>query len=59
MEGVPWSLIHSLHAEAESMVKCISAYSEIFKVGQEVRRGGILSTDLSKLYDKGILIGSS
>ena len=56
---MPWSLIHSLHAEAGTMVKCNGAYSEIFKVGQEVRQDGILSTHLYKLYDKGLLIGSS
>ena len=51
VEGVSWSLIHSLHAEAESTVKWNGAYSEVFKVDQGVRQGGILSTDLYKLYN--------
>ena len=51
VEGVSLSLIHSLHAEAESTVKWNGAYSEVFKVDQGVRQGGILSTDLYKLYN--------
>ena len=54
VEGVSWSLIHSLHAEAESVVKWNGAYSEVFKVEQGVRQGGILSTDLYKLYGNGL-----
>ena len=50
VEGVSCSLVHSLHAEAESVVKWNGAYLEVFKVEQEVRQGGILSTDLYKLY---------
>ena len=57
VEGVSWSLIHSLHAEAESMVKWNGAYSEVFEVDQGVWQGGILSMD--KLYDNNLLIGSS
>ena len=45
-----WSLIHSLHQEAESVVKWGGACSEAFKISQGVRQGGILSTDLYKLY---------
>ena len=54
VKGVSWSLIHSLHAEAESVVKWNGAYSDVFKVDQGVRQGGILSTDLYKLYDNGL-----
>ena len=54
VEGVSWSLIHSLHAETESVVKWNGAYSDVFKVDQGVRQGGILSTDLYKLYDNGL-----
>ena len=54
MQGVSWSLIHSLHAEAESVVKWNGAYSEVFKVEQGVRQGGILSIDLYKLYGNGL-----
>ena len=54
VEGVSWSLIHSLHAEAESVGKWNGANSEVFKVDQGVLQGGILSTDLYKLYDNGL-----
>ena len=54
MEGVSWSLIHSLHAEAESVVKWNGAYSERLTVEQGVRQDGILSTDLYKLYGNGL-----
>ena len=50
IEGVTWSLIHSLHQEAESVVKWGGACSEAFRISQGVRPGGILSTDLYKLY---------
>ena len=43
-----WSLIHSLHAEAESKDTWNGTYSEVFKVEQGVRQGGIISTDLYK-----------
>ena len=49
VKGGSWSLIHSLHAEAESVVKWNGAYSEVFKVNQGVQQGGILSMDLYKL----------
>ena len=54
VESVSWSLIHSLHAEAESVLKWNGAYSGVFKVDQGVRQGRILSTDLNKLYDNGL-----
>ena len=50
IEGVTLSLIHSLHQEAESVVKWGGACSEAFRISQGVRQGGILSTDLYKLY---------
>ena len=36
------------------MVKWNGAYSDVFKVDQHVRQGGILSADLYKLYDNGL-----
>ena len=41
VEGVSWSLVHSLHAETESVVKWNGAYSEVFKVEQGVRQGSL------------------
>lgn len=45
------SLINSLHTGAQSAVKWAGATSDSFKVQQGVRQGGILSTDLYKLYE--------
>lgn len=45
-----WSLIKNLHEDAESSVKWGGYVSEPFKVNQGVKQGGILSTDLYKLY---------
>ena len=50
VEGQEWSLIHSLHKGAESVVKWEGSTSSSFKVQQGVRQGGVLSTDLYKLY---------
>ena len=55
VDGVDWSLIHSLHEGAESVVKWERAVSEKFQVWQGVRLGGILSTDLYKVYGNGFL----
>ena len=43
-------LIKSLHHNAESCIKWAGSTSDCFKVGMGVRQGGILSTDLYKLY---------
>jgi hypothetical protein len=45
-----WVLIKSLHENAESSIKWAGQISEHFQVNQGVRQGGILSTDLYKLY---------
>ena len=45
-----WVLIKSLHENAVSSVKWADQRSEPFEVNQGVRQGGILSTDLYKLY---------
>ena len=45
-----WVLIKSLHGNAESSIKWAGQISEPFQVYQGVRQGGILSTDLYKLY---------
>ncbi|MCG7866749.1 MAG: hypothetical protein JAY74_10300 [Candidatus Thiodiazotropha taylori] len=50
LEGTEWSLVRSLHCGAESVVKWEGSTSSNFKVQQGVRQGGILSTDLYKLY---------
>ena len=55
VEGWTWSLIHSLHSEAVSVVKWQGNYSQPFKVKQGVRQGGILSTDLFKVHGNTLL----
>ena len=55
IEGNTWTLIISLHRDAGSVVKWNGAYSDTFKVQQCVRQGGILSTDLFKLYSNDLL----
>ena len=55
VEGKEWSLIHSLLKGNESVVKWEGSTTSSFKVRQDVRQGGILSTDLYKLYGNGQL----
>lgn len=45
-----WTIIKNLHEDAESSIKWGGKISIPFKVNQGVRQGGILSTDLYKLY---------
>ena len=55
MEGSMWTLISSFHLVAKSAVKWQSEISEQFRVDQSVNQGGILSTDLYKVYNDGLL----
>ena len=55
VEGNMWTLINSLHKDAKSAVKWQGEISEQFRVEQGVRQGGILSTDLYKVYNDGLL----
>jgi hypothetical protein len=45
-----WTIIKSLHHNAESCIRWTGSTSDCFKVGMGGRQGGILSTDLYKLY---------
>ena len=45
-----WSLINSMHQKASSSVKWDNKISQRFPVTQGVRQGGILSSDLYKVY---------
>lgn len=45
-----WTIIQSMHEGASSAIKWNGKISDQFKVLQGVRQGGILSTDLYKLY---------
>ena len=55
IDGAEWSLIHSMHAGAESVVKWEGITSGPFQVQQGVRQGCILSKDLYKLYGNNLL----
>ena len=50
VEGVTWSLIHSLHREAQTVIRWCGQMSKPFLIEQGVRQGGVLSTDLYKVY---------
>ena len=50
-----WTLVNSLHQDTQSAVKWQGEISEKFKVDQGVRQGGILSTDLYKVYSNNLL----
>ena len=54
VEGNLWTIVNSLHQEAQSAVKWQGEISEKFKVDQGVRQGGILSTVLYKVYSSNI-----
>ena len=55
IEGNLWTHIGSLHQDAKSAVKWQGQISEKFRVEQRVRQGGILSTDLYKVYNDSLL----
>ena len=55
IEGQCWSLIHQLHQGARSSVKCGGAISTSFYIEQGMRQGGLLSTDLFKVYNNPLL----
>jgi hypothetical protein len=50
LDDNPWTIIQSMHEGASSAIKWNGKISDQFKVLQGVRQGGILSTDLYKLY---------
>ena len=50
VEGVTRSLIHSLHREAQTVIRWCGQMSKPFVKEQGVLQGGVLSTDLYKVY---------
>ena len=50
VDGKLWNLIHSLHSNAQTVVRWLGQTSESFYNHQGVRQGGILSTDMYKVY---------
>ena len=55
VEGNLWTLVNGLHQDAKSAVKWQGDISKKFQVEQGVRQGGILSTDLYKVYSNSLL----
>ncbi|MCG8048991.1 MAG: reverse transcriptase domain-containing protein [Candidatus Thiodiazotropha endolucinida] len=53
--GTNWLLINSLHQESMTAVKWQRQLSPTYVNQQGVRQGGILSADLFKVYDNGLL----
>ena len=53
--GLNWLSINSLHQESLTSVKWQGQLSESYVNEQEVRQGGVLSTDLFKVHDNGLL----
>ena len=45
-----WNLIYSLHSNAQTVVRWMGQISNSFYIQQGVRQGGILSTDMYKIY---------
>ena len=48
--GALWNLIYSLHSNAQTVVRWMGQTSKCFYNHQGVRQGGILSTDIYKIY---------
>ena len=55
VDGQAWNLIDSIHTRAETMVKWGGQFSDKFAILQGVRQGGILSTDMYKVYNNKLL----
>ncbi len=54
-EGKCWTMIQNLYQGASRVVKWNGLVSECFKIDQGVRQGGVLSSDLYKVYVNDLL----
>ena len=54
IDGLNWLMINSLHHESQTAVKQQGKLSSTYTNQQGVAQGGILSTDLFKVYDNGL-----
>ena len=50
VDGALWNLIYSLHSNAQTVVRWMGQTSKSFYIHKGVRQGGILSTDMYKIY---------
>ena len=55
VNGLDWLMINSLHHESQTAVKWQGQLSSTYVNQQGVRQGGVLSADLFKVYDNGLL----
>ena len=55
IDGQCWNLTDSRHSNAETVVKWDGQFSDSFEIRQGVRQGGILSTDMYKVYNNKLL----
>ena len=55
IEGSLWNMISSLHSNARTVIKWEGQLSDVFDIGQGVPQGGIMSTDLYKVYENPLL----
>ena len=55
IEGAQWNWITSLHTNAQTVIKWVGNFSKKFEIKQGVSQGGILSTDLYKIYENPLL----
>ena len=57
VEGITWNLIHSLHKKTQTVIRWCGETSEPFEpeIQQGLRQGGVLSTDLYKVYSNPLL----
>ena len=57
IDGQSRNMIHQMHQNATSCVKWKGVLASIIDIEQGVRQGGILSTDLFKVYNKPLIRG--
>ena len=50
VDGALWNLIYSLHSNAQTVVRWMGQTSKSFYIHQGVRQGGVLSTNMYKIY---------
>ena len=55
IDGLNWLMINSLHHNSQTAVKWQGQLSSTYTNQQGVRQGGVLSADLFKVYDNGLL----
>ena len=55
IDGQCWNMTHQMHQNATSCVKWKGVLSSMFDIEQGARQGGILSTDLYKVYNNPLI----